>query len=178
MSVQFGRWNFEGQPPSPEYIEKISATLAPYGPDSNECYANGGVTMLYRAFHTTKESHREVQPHVTASGAVITWDGRLDNRAELIGELGNCLTIASTDLAIVAAAYEKWGAESFAKLIGDWTLSIWSPLNHSLRLAKDPIGPRHLYYAIDENQVTWSTILGPLVRFAGRTFAVCEEYIA
>ena len=23
MSVQFGRWNFEDQPPAPDYIEKV-----------------------------------------------------------------------------------------------------------------------------------------------------------
>ena len=45
-------------------------------------------------------------------------------------------------------------------------------------LAKDPIGTRHLYYSFDNNQVTWSTILDPLVRFAGKTFALNEEYIA
>jgi len=178
MSVQFGRWNFEGQPSAPDYIEKVSATLAPYGPDSNESYSKGGVTILYRAFHTTKESRREKQPHISSSGAVITWDGRLDNRAELIGELSDSLTNGSTDVAIVAMAFEKWGANCFAKLIGDWALSIWNPGNRSLILAKDPIGTRHLYYSFDNNQVTWSTILDPLVRLAGKTFALNEEYIA
>src|SRR5579864_2082446 len=201
MSVQFGRWNLEGQPPSPEYIEKVSATLAPYGPDSNERYANGGVTMLYRAFHTTKESHREVQPHVTTSGAVITWDGRLDNRAELIGELRGLLGMNAaasserwgdsrataqlvatdfakmssvhefTDVEIVAGAYEKWGAECFAKLIGDWALSLWNPREQSVLLAKDPIGTKHVYYSIEKDHVTWSTILDPLVLYAGHTCA-------
>ena len=47
-----------------------------------------------------------------------------------------------------------------------------------LTLAKDPIGVRHLYYSFDDNQVTWSTILDPLVLFAGKTFTLCEEYIA
>ena len=108
----------------------------------------------------------------------ITWDGRLDNRAELISELRDSLTIDSTDVAIVATAYEKWGANCFAKLIGDWALSIWNPGNRSLILAKDPIGTRHLYYSFDNNQVTWSTILDPLVRLAGKTFALNEEYIA
>ncbi len=45
MSVQFGTWNFEGQPPSPDYIEKVSATLAPYGPDSNESYSKALVPV-------------------------------------------------------------------------------------------------------------------------------------
>ncbi len=85
---------------------------------------------------------------------------------------------ASTDVAIVAAAYEYWGSDCFAMLIGDWALSIWDPHARSLTLAKDPIGTRHLYYSFDSQQVTWSTILDPLVLFAGRTFALCEEYIA
>src|SRR5260370_29839658 len=178
MSVQFGRWNFEGQPPAPDYIEKVSATLAPYGPDSNEAHSKGGVKILYRAFHTTKESRREKQPHISPSGTVITWDGRLDNRAELINEFRDFLTTASTDVAIVAAAYEKLGSDCCANLIGDWALSIWSPIHRSLILAKDPIGTHHLYYSFDNNQVVWSTILDPLVLFAGRTFAICEEYIA
>jgi asparagine synthase (glutamine-hydrolysing) len=178
MSVQFGRWNFEGQPLAPDYIEKVSATLAPYGPDSNESYSKGGVRILYRAFHTTKESHREKQPHISPSGAVITWDGRLDNRAELISELSESLTFNSTDLAIVAMAFEKWGADCFSKFIGDWALSIWNPGNRSLNLAKDPIGTRHLYYSFDNDHITWSTILDPLVRLAGKTFALNEEYIA
>ncbi|MGA2335018.1 MAG: asparagine synthase-related protein [Terriglobales bacterium] len=178
MSVQFGRWNFEGQPPAQDFIEKVSAILAPYGPDHNEAYSKAGVTILYFAFHTTKESRRETQPHISPSGAVITWDGRLDNRADLISELRDSLTIAATDVAIVAAAYEKWGASCLGKLIGDWALSLWNPREHSVLLAKDPIGTRHLYYSFNNNQVTWSTILDPLVLSAGRTFEICEEYIA
>jgi asparagine synthase (glutamine-hydrolysing) len=178
MSVQFGRWNWERRPAAADYFEKVSTTLAPYGPDSNESYSRGGVKILYRAFHTTKESRRESQPHVSPSGAVITWDGRLDNRAELISELRDVLTFDSTDVAIVAAAYEKWGADCFAKLIGDWAVSIWNPNNRSLTLAKDPIGTRHLYYSIDTDQITWCTILDPLVRFAGKALTLNEEYIA
>src|SRR5712692_4369924 len=194
MSVQFGRWKFEDQQPASDYIEKVSAFLAPYGPDSNESYSKGGVKILYRAFHTTKESHCETQPHISPSGAVITWDGRLDNRADLIAQLGSSviqpalsfkgsttrslLSPSSTDIEIVAAAYENWQSDCFAKLLGDWALSIWNPGNRSLILAKDPIGTHHLYYSFDNNQVSWSTILDPLVLFAGKTFEICEEYIA
>src|SRR5262249_26217189 len=125
-----------------------------------------------------KESHRETQPHVTASGAILTWDGRLDNREELIRKAGGVVTAASTDVAIVAAAYDQWGNDCLASLIGDWALSIWSSRTRSLILAKDPIGTRPLYYSVDSQQVTWSTILDPLILFAGRTFSLCEEYVA
>jgi asparagine synthase (glutamine-hydrolysing) len=178
MSVQFGRWNFEGQPPASDYIEKVSATLAPYGPDSDEAYSKGGVKILYHAFHTTKESRRETQPHISPSGAVITWDGRLDNRTELISDFRDAATSDSTDVALVSAAYEKWSTNCFDQLVGDWALSIWNPNNRSLILAKDPIGTRHLYYSIDKDHITWSTVLDPLVLFAGKSFTLSEEYIA
>ena len=178
MSVQFGRWNFDGKPVDRDYLEKAKASIAPYGPDDSGFYSKGNISILYHAFHTTKESRREAQPHVTPSGAIVTWDGRLDNRAELIRRLRDVLAISSTDVSIVVAAYEEWGTDCFAKLIGDWALSIWNPTHRSLILAKDPIGTRHLYYSFDKDQVTWSTILDPLVLLAGKTFALNEEYIA
>ncbi len=178
MSVQFGRWNFNGKPVDRDYLEKVKPVIATYGPDDGGSFAKTNVSILYRAFHTTQESRREVQPYVMASGAVLTWDGRLDNRTELIRRLGDVVTNRSTDVAIVAAAYEYWGSDCFAMLIGDWALSIWDANSRALILAKDPIGTRHLYYSIDKDQVTWSTILDPLVLFAGRSFSLNEEYIA
>jgi len=88
------------------------------------------------------------------------------------------LTFSSTDVEIVSAAYQRWGEKCFAKLIGHWALSIWNPIYRSLILAKDPIGTRHLYYLIENDHVTWSTILEPLVQFAGKSFQLSEEYVA
>lgn len=178
MSVQFGRWNFDGKPVDPDYLEKVNGVLKPYGPDGANSYSKENINVVYHAFHTTRESRRESQPHVTASGVVITWDGRLDNREELIRESSDVLTATSTDVAIVEAAYERWGTNCFSKLIGDWAISVWDSHTRSLILAKDPIGTRHLYYSFDNDQVTWSTILDHLVLFVGKTFAISEEYIA
>jgi asparagine synthase (glutamine-hydrolysing) len=178
MSVQFGRWNLDGRPIDSGYLERVGAALAPYGPDGGSSYGDTNISILYYAFHTTKESRLEAQPHISPSGALITWDGRLDNRAELITELRSSLAINSTDVEIVSTAYESWGTNCFAKLIGDWALSIWNPTDRSLILAKDPIGTRHLYYSFGSNQITWCSILDPLVLFADKSLAICEEYIA
>lgn len=178
MSVQFGRWSFAGLPLADKYIEDISATIAPYGPDSSYFYSKDGVRILYRGFHTTKESHGEKQPTISDSGCVITWDGRLDNREDLIKELRNSLTAVSSDVSIAAAAYDKWGTECFQQLIGDWAISIWNPRNRSLLLAKDFLGTRQLYYTVDEDGVVWCTVLDPLVLFRDKPLALCEEYVA
>jgi asparagine synthase (glutamine-hydrolysing) len=165
-------------PPLLDFLEKVNTALAPYGPDSRHSYHKDGVSVVYRAFHTTKESRKEEQPHISQSGNVITWDGRLDNRAEFIALMSDTLVTDSPDVSLVASAYERWGTRCFPQLRGDWALSIWDPNDQSLTLAKDPIGSRHLYYSVEDRQISWCTILDPLLTFAGRTFAIDEEYIA
>ena len=178
MSVQFGKCNFDGKPVDSQELDWVRAMIAPYGPDGEGIFQKDQFAILSRAFHTNKESRLDRQPHVSPLGEVLTWDGRLDNRSELIHALGRELSRDSTDLSIVIAAYEHWRTDSFAKLIGDWALSIWDPRTQSLILAKDFIGTRQLYYLIERDQVTWCTILDPLVLLAGRAFPLCNEYIA
>lgn len=178
MSVQFGRWHFRSAPPAPHYLKKVQDVLAAQGPDGSSLYSEGGVDILYSALHATRESHREKQPHVTASESVLTWDGRLDNRATFTSAMRDTLSTDSPDCSIAAAAYERWGTDCLAMLRGDWALSLWNPRDRSLLLAKDPVGTRPLYYSAEPEQVTWSSILDPLVRFAGKDFALDEEYLA
>src|ERR1051326_9061130 len=178
MSVQFGIWRFGGPPLTAGHLDRVSAILAPFGPDSDQRYSQKSVNIIYRGFHTTNDSRQEIQPHVTQDGLVITWDGRLDNRSELIGELRDYLSDSYTDVAIVAATYEKWGVKAFSRLHGDWSLSIWDPHNQTLKLVKDPVGAHHLYYSIDNNHAIWSTLLDPIMLLAEKTLIPSEEYLA
>lgn len=178
MSVQFGRWNVDGRPIDPEYLEKANALLASHGPDGSSEYSTTDVAIRYYAFHTTLECQGENQPYTCSSGAVITFDGRLDNRTELIRDLAHAVTSRSTDVEIVGAAYDEWEESCFAGLIGDWALGVWNPGQRSLLLARDPIGVRHLYYSLEPSHIAWSTMLDPLVLLGDRSFELCREYIA
>jgi asparagine synthase (glutamine-hydrolysing) len=178
MSVQFGICNFDGKPVDRLELDRVVPVLKPYGPHAQGIFYQKNVGIIYRAFHTTKEATLEHQPHVSLSGAVITWDGRLDNRSDLVRELGNELSTDSSDVSIVAAAYQHWGTQCMSRLIGDWALSVFDPGEESLILARDPIGTRPLYYFTDKEQTRWSTILDPLTLFAGKSFTLSEEYVA
>ena len=178
MSAQFGRWNFDGAPVDPGYLEEVQSFIAPYGPDGGGCHSGPGIAILYQAFHTTEESRSEIQPHISLSGAITTWNGRLDNREDLIRLLNTSLAADASDVQIVAAAYERWSTGCFAKFLGDWAVSIWDARERSLILAKDPIGTRHLHYTIEDSHVLWSTVIDPLVLLAGRPFDLAEEYVA
>ena len=115
MSVIFGRWNFDGRTASPDYLDNVRTSLAAYGPDGFRSYSNGGVTIEFHALHTTKQSRHQLQPFVSKSGPVFAWDGRLDNRKEIIEQSDDSLSEDSADVCIVAAAYERWADELFRK---------------------------------------------------------------
>lgn len=178
MSIQFGMWNFDGAPIAREYLEQSARLLAPYAPDGGASYTSKGFEILYRPFHTTRQSRHEIQPHLLSSGAVLTWDGRLDNREELMAATSAHLDLDATDVLIVAAAYERWGDACFRKLLGDWALSVWDPSSGTLLLAKDYLGVRPLYYRMGDRQITWSTLLEPLVVCGAPALSLDEEYIA
>src|SRR5712671_576254 len=98
MSAQAGIWNFDGKPVDEAFLRKLTSAIEQYGPDGGNTYTHGSIGMVYRAFHTTSESRLERQPYISARGNVITWDGRLDNRDELIPKLREHLTNDRTDV--------------------------------------------------------------------------------
>src|SRR6267378_358623 len=178
MSAQAGIWNFDGQPVDEGFLGKLGLAIEPYGPDLGSTYINGWIGIVYRAFHTTPESHLERQPYVTARGTIITWDGRLDNRDELIPQLSEELTADRTDVALIAAAFERWGTDCFRRLIGDWAMSVWRPLERDLIFACDYMAIRHIFYYPKKDCISWSTDLAPLVLLSGDKFHIDDDYIA
>jgi len=177
MSVQAGFWNFDGEPADQEFLTRISHAVAEYGPDCETVHVDGPVGMLYRPLHTTRESRVERQPHVCTHKITLTWDGRLDNRDELLAQVLSDMTDDRTDVAIVAAAFVRWGPGCFAKLVGDWALVIWNPLQRELILARDFMGIRPLFYYPKERGPVWCSHLAPLA-LCGDRFTLCDEYIA
>src|SRR5882762_8975357 len=178
MSAQAGVWNFDGKPVDESFLAKLSLAIEPYGPDGGSAYTDGSLALVYRAFHTTLESRLERQPQFSPQGAVITWDGRLDNRDELIPLLWDAIAADQTDAAIVGAAFERWGTDCFRRLIGDWALSIWRPLERELLFACDYMAIRHIFYYPRKDRIWWSTDLSPLLLLSGDEFHIEDDYIA
>src|ERR1700755_2802631 len=79
---------------------------------------------------------------------VLHWDGRLDNRDDLLPQLAESLRGDTSNAAIARAAYDRWGTDGFVHLIGDWSLVIRDRVNGTTVLASDFAGVRPLYYQV------------------------------
>ena len=177
MSAIGGLINFGGGPIDDEVLTQLAQGLEPFGPDGGSNLRIDSAGMVYRAFHTNLESRSEHQPLVQY-GCALAWDGRLDNREELIRLLCDELRADRSDSALVMAAYKKWGAAFLERIIGDFALSLWDSRSQTLFLARDPVGARLLFYQVHGEKILWSSRLEALLALPGATFTVNDEYVA
>ncbi|HEY6807029.1 MAG TPA: asparagine synthase-related protein [Pyrinomonadaceae bacterium] len=108
---------------------------------------------------------------------VLHWDGRLDNREDLLLRFRDSLQIDTSNQAIARAAYERWGTKGLVHLIGDWSLVLRDNVNRTTILASDFAGVRPLYYHVRGERVLWSNRLQSLVEATGIS-DLDEQYIA
>jgi asparagine synthase (glutamine-hydrolysing) len=108
---------------------------------------------------------------------VVGWDGRVDNREELLLQLGDLLQGETSSQALVRAAYERWGLSGLARVIGDWSVVIRDPAGRRIVLASDFAGVRPLYYCQRPGSIVWADRLDTLVSKT-RTETLDETFIA
>jgi len=108
---------------------------------------------------------------------VLHWDGRLDNREELLLQLRDWLRGETSNAAIARASYERWGTNGLVHLIGDWSVVIRDHVNRTTILASDFAGVRPLYYHVRQVEVQWSSRLQSLVE-ATSISDLDEHYVA
>lgn len=108
---------------------------------------------------------------------VLHWDGRLDNRDDLLRRLRDSPGSDISNAAVARAAYERWGISGLVHLIGDWSMVIRDDVNRTTVLASDFAGVRPLYYHIRPGGVLWSSRLQSLVEATGIS-DLDEQYVA
>lgn len=126
---------------------------------------------MITALETTITKTRLNEPYKPVDGAkpscVLHWDGRLDNRYDLLALLADLLRDDTSNSAIALAAYERWGTDGFVHLIGDWSVVIRDHANRAIVLASDFAGVRPLYYSAQRGDVFWSSRLQAVVDATG-----------
>ncbi|MCC6133350.1 MAG: hypothetical protein IT186_25750 [Acidobacteria bacterium] len=106
------------------------------------------IVLGHQHFWTTPEEVGERQPvALEVAGLELVFDGRLDNREELLRTL-EIRDSSTSDAALVLHAYAKWGEGCFGRLLGPFALAIFDRRSQHLVLARDVMGDRTLYYRL------------------------------
>lgn len=128
-------------------------------------------------FREAPVSSAEVEVR-TRSGHLLAWNGRLDNREDLLSHFAQGLEGDKSDVALLMAAYLKWGDEFLSQIVGDFVLSLYDSRSSTVLLARDPFGTRTLYYSASEERLVWSSTLEALLVATGIDPEVDDDYVA
>jgi asparagine synthase (glutamine-hydrolysing) len=176
MSFQAGVFYFDGRPVPGQESAAIVRGLGPVSTLPPVQRGRAGIFQAHVALSLDSREANVAQPFV-AEGVSITFDGRLDNREDLLLSMQDGLRRETCDVLLALAAYQRKGADGFRDLIGDWSLAIWDQAREAIVLASDYAGVRPLYYCVQNERVLWSTRLKPLVDWT-QASEIDDEYVA
>jgi asparagine synthase (glutamine-hydrolysing) len=123
-------------------LERMANALRPHGPDRSAVVVADNIGLAHVLMRITPEDQFDRQPFQGPSGAMITADLRLDNREDILAQIGVAArdAMAWPDAQIVLTAWEKIGDAVWPKLRGPFAAAIWDPRSRVLILARDHLG--------------------------------------
>lgn len=166
-----------GLAPSIQAVTALAEAMTGRGAADCQYVISENTAIIHRKFRTAAYQQVSLQPLVDVGGLIVAWDGRLDNREEVLAEMGEGAG-ASGDVEILAAAYRRWGSECVPHLTGDFAFSIWDSRRRFLLLGRDAIGTRPLYYAVTPECVIWASEIRTLLNCPEIDADIDNEYVA
>jgi asparagine synthase (glutamine-hydrolysing) len=159
MAGIFGICRFDDRPVERTLVVRMSEALAHRGPDGEGVTIQRTTALGHRQLRITPESRHDTQPIVRASGTTLVFDGRLDNRDDVIAEVRahHDVSPGTSDAQLAAFCYEIIGPDFARHLAGDFAVALFDCRERLVVLARDAIGIRPLYYRRDSLSLTFAS---------------------
>jgi asparagine synthase (glutamine-hydrolysing) len=129
------------------------------GPDDAGVWLDesAGIALGHRRLSILDLSSEGHQPMVSACGRyVIAFNGEIYNYRDIRRELDQSSPSVQwrghSDTEVMLAAFSQWGLETaLGKFVGMFAFALWDRGERVLRLARDRVGEKPLYYGWMEN---------------------------
>src|SRR4029453_6279578 len=116
--------------------------------------------------------------HDSFTNTTIIVDGCIDNVDELTRTLG---LGRSQVPEVVLAAWQRWGIDAGARILGDFVIVISDESSHRVVCIRDPFGQRPLFYGVGPRVVVVGSEMQQVVRHpaipAAPNDAMIAEYL-
>jgi asparagine synthase (glutamine-hydrolysing) len=136
------------------------------GPDDGGVWvdADAGLALGHRRLSVLDLSSAGHQPMLSHSGRhVLVFNGEVYNHHELRARLGSVPWRGTSDTETLLAGIEAWGLErTLEHVVGMFALAVWDRTERVLRLARDRMGEKPLYYGWQGNAFLFGSELKAL----------------
>jgi asparagine synthase (glutamine-hydrolysing) len=157
MSGIFGVARSDGRPVEPGTLACMGELLAHRG-ERVDSFTRRGAGLGARTLATTPQALSEPNP-LRIGPLVLVADARVDNREDLFAALAiaHAERASIGDGALILRAFEQWGEDCVALLIGDFAVAILDERDGGLFVARDRMGVRPLYYHAHDGLLAFAT---------------------
>jgi asparagine synthase (glutamine-hydrolysing) len=143
--------------------------MAARGPDGEGAWISpdGRVALAHRRLAILDLSPAGAQPMASADGRLhLILNGEIYNFRELRRELEaeGIAFRSQSDTEVLLALYARDGAALLSRLRGMFALALWDDAEKTLLLARDPLGIKPLYYAIQDGCLRFASQVKALER--------------
>jgi asparagine synthase (glutamine-hydrolysing) len=177
-----GLVNLDDAPVTREDMAAIGAALMVEGESKWDTWIDGSVGLVSASVGERPAMAKPLTPSpYSARRAAVVFDGRIDNRPDLVRALtpeGVAAGAASSDEELVLAAYEKWGQSLAEHLLGDFALAIWDWRTRRLLCARDHFGVKPFYYQMSRRHFVFASTPEAVLACPRSSFEIDEGRIA
>ena len=153
MSGIAGILYYNDAPVKAVQLDRMLDAMKACGAHSRQIYLDREVGIGQNILCIDPSAAQETMPLVHPNQRwVLVFDGRIDNRADLVSKLNIKQTASDLigDGQLILAAYEKWRQACSRYLIGDYSLAIWDRKKRQLFCLRDHFGVKPFYYYASE----------------------------
>jgi asparagine synthase (glutamine-hydrolysing) len=143
--------------------------MATRGPDDQGIWSGPGIVLGHRRLAIIDVQGGRQPLTDRETGVVLTFNGEIFNYRDLQRELvalGHGFATAS-DTEVLLRAYLQWGEDCLARLSGMFAFALYDPRRRALFLARDRIGVKPLFYAVQGARLRFASSCAALRRFPG-----------
>jgi len=164
MSAIAGIVRFNNAPVDRADFQRMQQVLESRGGDQFRSLTGPSFACAFAGFHFTPEDVHEKQPIALPDGSYFVFCGRLDNRPDLIRDLGiNAVEVETlSDSAIASRAWLRWSTDGLKRWIGPHASLVWKPDQQKLIMLRGAPSGRSLIYHRSGDTVFFSTTLDAL----------------
>ena len=150
-------------------MERMIRAIAHRGPDDEGFYIKDSAALGHRRLSIIDLSSAGHQPMSDDGGKIwITFNGEIYNYVELKKELDGDWRTA-TDTEVILFGYKKFGPRFPEKLNGIFAFAIWNENKGELYAARDHLGVKPFYYAVQNGIFYFASEIKALVAAGIRT---------
>ncbi|OGS91512.1 MAG: asparagine synthase (glutamine-hydrolyzing) [Gallionellales bacterium GWA2_60_18] len=165
-----GELRFDGARPDGEALRRMTARLARRGPDHEGFFDGEVVAFGHRRLAIIDLSAQADQPMLDDTlKLALVFNGTIYNYKELRAELTEMgySFFSEGDSEVILKAYHAWGEHCVERFYGMFAFAVWDMRAKALFLARDRLGIKPLYYALDGARLRFASTLQALLAGGG-----------